>query len=151
MFPEFWTKYPNIPALVRFLKAYLARQDHFQSLLQQNISEVLKRFESTLNSRKTEGMAFDLLGALFAHLPLHMYQGQLDTVFKVALTALMSRKSEIRLKKHFVLAMSIFVVLLWFRFYINWFCKRSILHDQRFDPALVALTSRKAKFFTDRC
>eukprot|EP00392_Amoebophrya_sp_AT5.2_P003673 g3678.t1 len=109
MFPEFWTKYPNIPALVRFLKAYLARQDHFQSLLQQNISEVLKRFESTLNSRKTEGMAFDLLGALFAHLPLHMYQGQLDTVFKVALTALMSRKSEIRLKKHFVLAMSIFV------------------------------------------
>ncbi|CAD7949735.1 unnamed protein product [Amoebophrya sp. A120] len=106
---EFWTKHPNIPALVRFLKSYLSRHEHFRALLQQNMGEILKRFEGTLNNRKTEGMAFDLLGAVFAYLPFEMYSSTVDVIFKVALTALMSRKSDVRMKKHFVLAASIFV------------------------------------------
>ncbi|CAD7940698.1 unnamed protein product [Amoebophrya sp. A25] len=108
MMPEWWSKVPNIPALVRLLKAYLNRHTHFRALLDSQMDTILRRFEALLNHRRSDGVAFDLLAAIFAFLPLEMYEKKLSIAMKVALSALMQRKHDVKLKKHFVLAIGVF-------------------------------------------
>merc|ERR1719453_1077033 len=80
----------------------------FGQILSQHLEAVLERFQFILNNRKTESHAFDLINAMYSHLPLELYQRFFKTLVTVLLTRLQSSKSP-KFQKDFVVSCSLFL------------------------------------------
>merc|ERR1719453_2611636 len=80
----------------------------FGQILSQHLEAVLERFQFVLSNRKTESSAFDLVNAMYSHLPLELYQRYFKTMVTVLLTRLQSSKSP-KFQKDFVVSCSLFV------------------------------------------
>jgi exportin-2 (importin alpha re-exporter) len=78
----------------------------FGELLRAHLQPILERFQFVLCNRKTEASAFDLLNAIYMHLPIELYQPHLKTLMTVLLTRLQSSKSP-KFKKDFVISCSL--------------------------------------------
>eukprot|EP00932_Pfiesteria_piscicida_P011144 SRR837773.22254.p1 GENE.SRR837773.22254~~SRR837773.22254.p1 ORF type:complete len:415 (-),score=158.62 SRR837773.22254:23-1204(-) len=105
---QLWRAQANVPGLVRLLRAYFAKHASFADLLRGQLEAILMRFQFILNNRKTEASAFDLLNAMYMHLPLEFYQQHFKSLLTVLLTRLQTSKSP-KLQRDFVVSCSLFV------------------------------------------
>jgi len=105
---ELWRAQANVPGLVRLLRAYFMKHTIFAELLRTHLQAILERFQFILCNRKTESSAFDLLNAMYMHLPLELYGQHLKTLLTVLLTRLQSGKSA-KLHRDFVVSCSLFM------------------------------------------
>mmetsp|Transcript_55561 Transcript_55561/g.157796 ORF Transcript_55561/g.157796 Transcript_55561/m.157796 type:complete len:967 (-) Transcript_55561:328-3228(-) len=106
--PELWRSQANVPGLIRLLRAYFCKHAVFGELLKGHMQGILERFQFVLCNRKTESSAFDLVNALYCHVPLEFYQQHVKTLLTVLLTRLQSSKSP-KYKRDFVVSCSLFV------------------------------------------
>jgi len=104
---ELWRAQANVPGLVRLLRAYFCKHAVFAELLRTHLQPILERFQFVLCNRKTEASAFDLVNAIYMHLPVELYQQHLKTLMTVLLTRLQSSKSP-KYKRDFVISCSLF-------------------------------------------
>lgn len=105
---EMWRAQANVPGLVRLFRAYFAKHAVFRDLLLANMQALLERFQFILCNRKTEAAAFELLTAMYMHLPLEYYQAHFKTLMTVLLSRLQSSKSP-KYQRDFVVASSFFL------------------------------------------
>lgn len=105
---ELWRSQGNVPGLIRLLRAYFTKHSLFAQLLDQHMQSILERFQFVLHNRKTESHAFDLVNAMYTHLPLALYQKYFQTLVTLLLTRLQSSKSP-KFQRDFVVSMSLFM------------------------------------------
>jgi exportin-2 (importin alpha re-exporter) len=105
---ELWRSPGNVPGLIRLLRAYFTKHSLFAQLLDQHMQSILERFQFILQNRKTESHAFDLVNAMYIHLPLALYQNYFQTLVTLLLTRLQSSKSP-KFQKDFVVSFSLFM------------------------------------------
>jgi exportin-2 (importin alpha re-exporter) len=105
---ELWRAQGNVPGLIRLLRAYFSKHTVFAAMLGQHMESILERFQFVLQNRKTESQAFDLVNAMYAHLPLEIYQKYFQTLVTVLLTRLQNSKSP-KFQKEFVVSLSLFM------------------------------------------
>jgi len=105
---DLWRAQANVPGLIRLLRAYFSKHTMFLQLLQQHMEAILERFQFVLSNRKTESSAFDIVNAMYTHLPLELYQQYFKTMVTLLLTRLQSSKSP-KFRKDFVISLSLFV------------------------------------------
>jgi len=105
---ELWTAQANVPGLVRLFRAYFAKHAIFGELLKANMQGILERFQFVLNNKKTEAAAFELLIAMYMHLPIEFYQQHFKMLLTVVLTRLQQTKNP-RFQKDFVVTSSLFL------------------------------------------
>lgn len=103
---ELWRAQANVPGLIRLFRAYFNKHAMFAQLLDQNMQGILERFQFVLSNRKTESSAFELVNAMYLHLPAELYQKYLKTLLTVLLTRLQSSKSP-KYQKDFVVSCSL--------------------------------------------
>lgn len=106
--PELWRAQANVPGLIRLFRAYFCKHAVFGDLLRAHLQAILERFQFVLHNRKTESSAFELLNAMYAHLPIEFYQQHFKTLLTVLLTRLQSSKSP-KFQRDFVVSCSLFV------------------------------------------
>lgn len=104
---DLWQSQANVPGLIRLMRAYFSKHGMFAQLLDQHMQAILERFQFVLSNRKTESSAFDLINAMYTHLPLELYQKYFKTLVTVLLTRLQSSKSP-KFQKDFVVSCSLF-------------------------------------------
>lgn len=105
---DVWRAHANVPGLIRLLRAYFGKHSMFGQLLSENMQAILERFQFILSNRKTESHAFDLVNAMYCHMPLELYQNYFKTLVTVLLTRLQSSKSP-KFQKDFVVSLSLFM------------------------------------------
>lgn len=105
---DLWKAQANVPGLVRLLRAYFVKHAAFGELLRTHLQAILERFQFILCNRKTESSAFELLNAMYMHLPLELYGQHFKTLLTVLLTRLQSAKSP-KLQRDFVISCSLFL------------------------------------------
>lgn len=103
---ELWRAQANVPGLVRLLRAYFSKHAAFAELLRTHMQAILERFQFVLCNRKTESSAFELLNAMYMHLPADFIQPHFKTLMTVLLTRLHSGKSP-KLQRDFVISCSL--------------------------------------------
>eukprot|EP00933_Yihiella_yeosuensis_P027476 TRINITY_DN21379_c0_g1_i1.p1 TRINITY_DN21379_c0_g1~~TRINITY_DN21379_c0_g1_i1.p1 ORF type:complete len:966 (+),score=204.50 TRINITY_DN21379_c0_g1_i1:60-2957(+) len=103
---ELWRSQANVPGLIRLLRAYFAKHAVFGELLRANFQGILERFQFVLHNRKTEAAAFDLLNAVYSHLPVEYYQQYFKQLLTVLLSRLQSSKSP-KYQRDFVVSCSL--------------------------------------------
>jgi len=103
---DLWKSQANVPGLIRLFRAYFMKHAAFGDMLRSNFQAILERFQFVLCNRKTEAAAFDLLNAMYLHLPSEFYQQYLKTLLTVLLTRLQSSKSP-KYKRDFVVSCSL--------------------------------------------
>lgn len=106
--PELWRAQANVPGLIRLFRAYFTKHAVFAELLRTHLQGILERFQFVLCNRKTEGSAFDLMNAMYMHLPFEFYQPHLKTLLTVLLTRLQNGKSP-RFQREFAISCSLLV------------------------------------------
>jgi len=104
---DLWRAQANVPGLIRLLRAYFTKHAMFAQLLDQHMQAILERFQFVLSNRKTEVHAFDLVNAMYTHLPFELYQRYFKTLVTILLTRLQSSKSP-KYQKDFVVSCSLF-------------------------------------------
>lgn len=104
---DLWRTQGNVPGLIRLFRAYFSKHAMFAQLLDQHMQVILERFQLVLSNRKTESHAFDLVNAMYSHLPPALYEKYFKTLVTVLLTRLQSSKSP-KFQKDFVVSCSLF-------------------------------------------
>jgi len=105
---DLWRSQANVPGLIRLFRAYFTKHAVFGDLLRAHLQAILERFQFILCNRKTESSAFELLNAMYSHLPVDFYQQHYKTLLTVLLTRLHSSKSP-KFQRDFVVSCSLFV------------------------------------------
>ncbi|KAH9814533.1 Cse1-domain-containing protein [Melampsora americana] len=91
--PNLWEVRGNIPALVRLLKAYLSVGSKW--IVEGNwVSGMLGVFQKLIGSKVNDQYGFELLQALFKHIPMEHLSSYLRNVFVILLTRLQASKTE---------------------------------------------------------
>lgn len=103
---DLWRAQANVPGLIRLFRAFFTKHVGFADLLRAHMQAIMERFQFVLCNRKTEIVAFDLLNAMYQHLPAEYYQPFLKTLMTVLLTRLQSSKSP-KFKRDFVVSCSL--------------------------------------------
>lgn len=103
---ELWRSQANVPGLIRLFRAYFTKHAVFGELLRANMQALLERFQFMLLNKKTEASAFEMLNAMYQHLPIDFYQQQFKTLLTVLLARLQANKSP-RFQRDFVVSCSL--------------------------------------------
>ncbi|SCV72042.1 BQ2448_4736 [Microbotryum intermedium] len=92
--PALWESKGNVPALVRLLRAFLAREA--QSIVDANqLPPMLGVFQHLVGSKANDAYGFELLEAIFEYVPLNsIRQYMSNPVFMLLLTRLQTSKTD---------------------------------------------------------
>ncbi|KAG0145573.1 hypothetical protein CROQUDRAFT_671687 [Cronartium quercuum f. sp. fusiforme G11] len=91
--PTIWEIKGNIPALVRLLKAYL-NVGSVWIIKNNRVSGLLGVYQKLIGSKLNDQFGFDLLLALFEHIPMEHLSNYLRNIFIILLTRLQSSKTD---------------------------------------------------------
>ncbi|PLW07427.1 hypothetical protein PCASD_22407 [Puccinia coronata f. sp. avenae] len=91
--PTLWELRGNVPALVRLLRAYL-RAGASRIVAENRISAMLGVFQKLIGSKLNDVYGFELLEALFEHVPVEALLPYLRNVFVLLLTRLQQSKTD---------------------------------------------------------
>ncbi|KNC97042.1 importin-alpha export receptor [Spizellomyces punctatus DAOM BR117] len=92
LMPSLWESHGSIPALLRLLRSYLAKGPEF--LVEQKLLEqVLGVSHKLIGSRVNDHHGFELLSAVFEHIPIHTLTPYMKNIFVLLLTRLMQGKT----------------------------------------------------------
>jgi len=91
--PALWELRGNVPALVRLLRAYLSAGAP-RLVAENRISAILGVFQKLIGSKLNDVYGFELLEALFEHVPIDTLMPYLRNVFVLLLTRLQQSKTD---------------------------------------------------------
>ncbi|POW10229.1 hypothetical protein PSTT_06235 [Puccinia striiformis] len=91
--PTLWELRGNVPALVRLLRAYLSAGAP-RIVAENRISAMLGVFQKLIGSKLNDVYGFELLEALFEHVPVDALMPYLRNVFLLLLTRLQQSKTD---------------------------------------------------------
>ncbi|KAF1778937.1 Armadillo-type fold [Phytophthora cactorum] len=80
--------FPNVPAIVKLIEAYMRKAPNDVA---QSVQGILGVFQKLISSRSTEANAFSLLRGLFAFMPREAYVNFLNEIVKILMIRLQTR------------------------------------------------------------